>query len=203
MVRLQKQVPATFYNISAEVVPLEKLEHDHRLIKEIIEGELKQNVPLGGRISHFVESWEELTKDQDILEIVEGYEIPLLRTPVQEKIPLNTHLKENLKFLLEKEMKETLEKEAIKKVSQHEDQHAQNQFLSNRFLVRNKYGSYRPVINLKTLNQFVPFMRFKMESFQTSKYIMKDKDYMCKMVLKDAYFTVPLDKSCPHLVRLL
>ena len=29
--------------------------------------ELKQNVPLGGRISHFVQSWEKLTKDQEIL----------------------------------------------------------------------------------------------------------------------------------------
>ena len=47
--------------------------------------ELKQNVPLGGRISHFVQSWEKLTKDQEILEIVKGYKIPLLRTPVQEK----------------------------------------------------------------------------------------------------------------------
>ena len=28
--------------------------------------ELKQNVPLGGGISHFVQSWEKLTKDQEI-----------------------------------------------------------------------------------------------------------------------------------------
>ena len=47
--------------------------------------ELKQYVPLAGRISHFVQSWEKLTKDQEILEIVNGYKIPLLRIPVQEK----------------------------------------------------------------------------------------------------------------------
>ena len=44
----------------------------------------------------------------------EGVKIPLLRRPVQEKIPLNTPLKENQKFLVEKEMKEMLEKGAIK-----------------------------------------------------------------------------------------
>ena len=165
--------------------------------------ELKQNVPLGGSISHFVQSWEKLTKDQEILKIVKGYNIPLLRIPVQEKTPLNTPLKENQKFLAEKEIKEMLEKRVIKKVSQHKDQYAQNQFLSNLFLVRKKDGSYRPVTNLKTLNQFVPYMHFKMESLQTLKYMMKERYYMCKIDLKDAYFIILLDKSCRHLVRFL
>ena len=169
MVRLQKQVATTFCNISVKLVPLEKLEHVHPLVKEMFPEELKQNIPLGGRISHFVQSWEKLTKDQEILEIVKGYKIPLLRTPVQEKVPLNTPLKENQKFLVEEEIKEMLEKEAIKKVSQHKGQHAQHQFLTNLFLVRKKDGGYRPVINLKTLNQFVPYMHFKMESLQTLK----------------------------------
>ena len=42
-----------------------------------------------------------------------------------------------------------------------------------------------------------------MESLQTLKYMMKERDYMCKINLKDAYSTVPLDKSCRHLVRFL
>ena len=140
MVGLQKQVATTFCNISVELVPLEKLEHVHPLVKEMFPEELKQNVHLGGRISHFVQSWEKLSKDHEILEIVKGYKIPLLRTPVQEKIPLNTPLKENQKFLVEKEIKEMFEKGAIKNVSQHKDQHAQNQFLSNLFLVKKRWG---------------------------------------------------------------
>ena len=86
--------------------------------------EVKQNVPPGGRISHFIQSSENLTKDQEILEMVNGNKIPLLRTPVQEKIHLNTPLKENQKFLVEKETKEMLDKGSIKKVSQNKDQHA-------------------------------------------------------------------------------
>ena len=46
-------------------------------------------------------------------------------------------------------------------------------------------------------------MSFKMESLQTLKYVMKERDYICKIDLKDAYFVVPLDKSCHHLARLL
>ena len=32
---------------------------------------------------------------------------------------------------------------------------------------------------------------------------MKERDYVCKTDLKDACFTVPLDKSCRHLVKML
>ena len=51
MVRLQKQVATTIYNISVEIVPQEKLEHVHPLVKEMFLEELKQNISLGGRIN--------------------------------------------------------------------------------------------------------------------------------------------------------
>ena len=41
MVRLQKQVATTFCNISVELVPLEKLEDVHPLVKELLPEELK------------------------------------------------------------------------------------------------------------------------------------------------------------------
>ena len=164
---------------------------------------LKQNVLLGERICNFVQSWEKLTKYQEILEITKRCKIPLLRTPVQKKIPLNAPLKENQKFLVEKEIKEMLEKGAITKVLQHKNQHVQNQFLNNFFLIRKKDRGYRPVINLKTLNHFVPSMHFKPESLQILKYMMKERDCLCKIDLKNAYFTVPLDKSCRNLMKFL
>ena len=85
MERLQKQVEITFCYISVQLVPLEKLEHVHPMVKEMFSEELKQNVPLGGRIFHFVQSWEKHTKDQENLEIENRYKISLLRTPAQEK----------------------------------------------------------------------------------------------------------------------
>ena len=57
MERLQKQVAITFCYISVQLVPLEKLEHVQPLVKEMFTEELKQNVPLRGRISHFAQSW--------------------------------------------------------------------------------------------------------------------------------------------------
>ena len=68
---------------------------------------------------------------------------------------------------MEKGLKGILKKGAIKKVSQHKDQHAQNQFLSNFFLLGKKDDGNRPVINLKSLSQFVTYMHFKLESLYT------------------------------------
>ena len=115
------------------------------------------------------------SRRKEILEIVKGHKIPFLRTPAQEKIYLNMPLKGNQKSLVEKEIRKMLEMGTIKKVSQHKDQHAQNQFLSILFLVRKKDEGSHPVMNLKTLNQFVPFMHFKMENLHTLKYMMKEK----------------------------
>ena len=138
MVRLQKQVATTFYNISVELVPLETLIHVHPLVREMFPRELKQNVPREERISYFFQSCEKLSKDQEILEIVKGYKIPLLRTQVQEKIPLNPPLK----------------KSEIS--SGKRDQRNVGEGSNKESLATQRDVGYRPATILKSLNRFVP-----------------------------------------------
>ena len=54
MATLKKQLATNFCIISVKLVSLEKLVHVHTLVKEMFPEEFKQNIPLGGRISHFV-----------------------------------------------------------------------------------------------------------------------------------------------------
>ena len=63
-----------------------------------------------------------------------------------------------------------------------------SQFLSNFFLVSKKDGGKRPVINLKTLNSFIPYSHFKMEGLHLLKDLLRENDFMYKVDLKDAYF---------------
>ena len=100
--------------------------------------ELKQNVPREERISYFFQSFEKLSKDQEILEIVKGYKIPLLRTQVQEKIPLNPPLK----------------KSEIS--SGKRDQRNVGEGSNKESLATQRDVGYRPVTILKSLNRFVP-----------------------------------------------
>ena len=76
----------------------------------------------------------------------------------------------------------------------------EGQILSNLFLVGNKDGGQRSEINLKELNAFFPYTHFKMEGIHVLKDILIPGDFMCKMDLKSAYFTVLLHQDSQKLV---
>lgn len=48
----------------------------------------------------------------------------------------------------------------------------------------------RPVMNLKHLNNHIPYNHFKMEGLHLLKEMLQEGDYMCKINLKDPYFSV-------------
>ena len=87
-------------------------------------------------------------------------------------------------------------KDAIQPVSP-----CKNQYLSSLFLVSKRNGGNRPVINLKHLNKFIPYLHFKMEGLNLLQNILQKGDYMCKLDLKDAYFCVSLKKEPRKYVR--
>jgi len=69
------------------------------------------------------------------------------------------------------------------------------EFISNIFLRPKKDGSYRMILNLKDLNTFVTFHHFKMDSIRTCSQLMRSHCYMASIDLRDAYFSVPIDKE--------
>ena len=50
-------------------------------------------------------------------------------------------------------------------------------------------------LNLENLNAFIPYLHFRMEGLHLLKEMLKEKDCMCKIDLKDAYFCVPLHRK--------
>ena len=98
--------------------------------------------------------------------------------------------------LVDLKLKAMLRKGSIMRI-----QPAKGEFLSNLFLVGKNDRGYHPVINFKRLNQFIPFLHFKMEDLSQLKHIIQDGHWMCKLDLKDAYFSLPLEWNLRKFVR--
>ena len=65
----------------------------------------------------------------------------------------------------------------------------EDQFLSTLFIVQ-QANKNRSVFNLKTLNKYVNTEKFKLESLDLVKTMMKPNDHLMKLDLKDAYYSV-------------
>ena len=86
--------------------------------------------------------------------------------------------------------KEMLEKGSISKIC-----HSKGEFLSSLFLINKKGVGNQPNINLKDLNRLISYKHFRMEGLYCLKYALQKEDYMCKIDLRDGYFSIPLHKD--------
>ena len=158
----------------------------HPIVKKIYRNVLPQ-VPLAGRLKYFQENWKILTNDSAILDLVQGYKIPFMgRVPPCQLSPPNPlRMSSAEQQIIDQEISNMLEKGAISKATP-----CKNQFLSTLFIVKKRDGGNRPVINLKRLNCYIPYQHFKMEGLHLIKDLLREGDYMVKLDLKDAYFSL-------------
>ena len=120
------------------------------------------------------------------METIQGYKIPFRKRPPIKRIPAFTFT-EAEKRALSAEIEKLLEKQAISLTE------ARDGFTSNMFLVPKKEGQWRLILNLKALNTYTIREHFKMEDIRSVKDLLNKGDYMCKLDLKDAYLSVPIN----------
>ena len=145
-----------------------------------------------------MDKWTELTDDQDILDIVSGYQRDFSEIPHQQKPPTPFNLSEEEERLVDLEVEKRLRKGAIEEVKP-----CGNQFLSNIFTIPKKGGERRPVVDMRDLNNFIEPVHFKMEDLSHLPSVLRRGDFMCKMDLKDAYQTIPIAKKSRIYLRFL
>lgn len=139
-----------------------------------------------GRISRFLPAWALLTKDRWVLETVaSGLTIDFLTPPIQSTIPPNATMNKVQRALVDQSIVELLAKGAVVET-------ADPGFISSIFLIPKKSGAWRPIINLKSLNSFVSKSHFKMEGVVTVRHSVRRGDWLAKLDLQDAYFSVPI-----------
>ncbi|VDP55623.1 unnamed protein product [Heligmosomoides polygyrus] len=147
----------------------------------------RQDIPVGGRLAYFARNWLVLEIDKWAASVLAGYKIPFhSKCPPLAQREVNQGSSHPL---LLGEIKKMLEKGAIEEIPWSE-----KVWLSSMFCIPKKDGSVRPIINLKPLNKFVALEHFKMESLTLVKDLVETGDYLVKIDMKEAYFSVPV---CP------
>ena len=151
-----------------------------------------------GNLSNNLPNWREITGDPWVLETVSGYHLEFESLPYQSSLPKLPTFNEKEAELIELEINILVSKGAISEVCP-----CHNEFVSNIFLVPKKTGDFRPVINLKPLNQFVEKIHFKMENIHMALNSISPGDYMVSVDLKDAYFSIPIFQDHRKYLRFL
>ena len=131
------------------------------------------------RLASFIDTWKVLIGDTWVLNTIVGFQIPFKGQPFQAQRHI---LSVEQVTLLQDKVRSLLQKGAISSLADSPEG-----FYST---LPEKGGQMRPVINLKCLNQWVEDPHFKIKGIATLKDHLKPGDWMVKVVMKDAYFTI-------------
>ena len=143
----------------------------------------------GQEVTLLSQKLEVLTTEKWVLDCVQGFQIPFTSLAVQDYWPNPPISSAEQNSLILVELNTLLEKGTITSV---ENPSGHKGFYSTLFLVPKKGGQMRPVINFKKLKDWVEPQHFKMEGMGTLRELLRVNDWMVKVDLKDAYFTIPI-----------
>lgn len=76
-----------------------------------------------------------------------------------------------------------------------------DQFISSTFLAPKPNGGKRFILNLKSLNRFIPKTHFKMEDSRTACKLIQSNWYMATVDMKEAYLLIPVAKQFRKYLR--
>ena len=145
----------------------------------------KPDLPVGGRLGHFANNWEKVTKDKWVPSVEKnGYKIPFDEKPQLSPSPL--FLSQTESKALEEEVQKLLLKGAVERVYSEDPG-----YYSRIFLVPKKNGKLRLIIDLSKLNTFLNIQSFSMETANKFRNAIL-QDWTFSIDLTDAYLHVPI-----------
>ena len=161
----------------------------------------RPELQVGGRLSHFLPEWEEVTSDSWVLGVVaRGLSIPFRQQPPLASRPIFEHppADPEKRLALQQEVLAMLEKGAIQELPNADRSPG---FYSRIFFVRKKFGKWRLVIDLSILNTWIVSPHFKMVTPRTVLSTVQPWHWAASIDLKDAYFHIPILKRDRKFLR--
>jgi hypothetical protein len=148
----------------------------------------------GGTLN-YLQEWEKLTLDPEILESVSGLRVEFSDINTINQLGPHSLSKDQIEFA-NQEVSKLLKKGVIEKCGQEP-----GEFISPIFLREKKDGSHRLILNLKTLNTTTEKIHFKMETIYSILKLVRQNCWFTKIDLKDAYYTIPIDVNHRKLLK--
>ena len=137
---------------------------------------------VAGKIKYYYNNWKNITNDRFILDIVKyGLKIDFKSKPQLANVPKIPHNAKDIS-IINLEINKLLKKGVITKCQKEEDD-----FISTVFVREKKDGTFRTILNLKYLNEFVEYKHFKMESLEDVFKIIKKDVWKASVDLKDTF----------------
>lgn len=121
-------------------------------------------VRVAGRLANSITFWNSLTQDSYILKAVRGYSIEF----VKGKIPVQWFIPRPIKFSSPEELVIDQTVDSLKdKGVIIDSKHEPGEFVNNIFVRPKKDGTkFRMILNLKPLNKYVAYHKFKMDTLR-------------------------------------
>lgn len=144
-----------------------------------------------GKISQCFEAWTAITSDKWVLDIVRyGYQIEFESEPPNRLLKRQIIFNELESNIISQEIDKLLHKKVIRQINESEVK-----FVSSIFIRPKRDGSYRMILNLRELNQFVHTKHFKMETLKTALALVNKDCFFSSIDLKDAYYSIPVHRE--------
>lgn len=138
----------------------------------------------------------DITSDKLILSWISGYKIPFVSKVLQPIPPVESKWSLQESSAISDLLNDLLKKGAICQVNP-----CKKQFISKIFLIPKPDGSFRLILNLKKLNEFIVTDHFKLEDEKIVKRLLTPNCFMVSIDLQDAYYVVPIKNSDRKFLR--
>ena len=156
---------------------------------------------VGGCLANSWLAWQARGVDSWVVEALRvGYRIPFDRPPPLSECPVSlpAYSPHSIRGVaLNQELQNLLRKGAVEPAPQSPG------FYSRLFLVKKASGSWRPIIDLSTLNHYVTSLRFHMETPRSVLNSIRPGDWMISLDLQDAYLQVPVHHDSRRFLRFV
>ena len=150
-----------------------------------------------GKIQYFVEEWQKITTDRNILDMVRnGFTLDFESSPCSECSRTELKFSEAEEIIVGELLRKFLKKHIIEEV-----EHEAGEVILHIFIRAKSDGSHRLILNLSNLNEHVEYQHFKMDTLKSVLNLVHKDCYFAKIDIKDAFYHLKTQQAARKFLR--